>query len=156
MTHTYVGNLTINVSDNGLPPSPPNDVIMRYRSGSTLAQVMVVAKPLPLLIYDQWRLMSLTDSTGHDQYINSWNEVEKCTYKYTVPYIRANELRFTLYVWRRNQLANSWWRHQMEIFSAFTGPLCGEFTGHRWIPLTKARDAELWCFLWSALEQTIK
>ena len=29
------------------------------------------------------------------------------------------------------------------------GPLCGEFTGHRWIPLahvTKAIDAELWCF----------
>ena len=31
-----------------------------------------------------------------------------------------------------------------------TGPLCGEFTGHRWIPLTKASDAELWCFLWPA------
>ena len=31
-----------------------------------------------------------------------------------------------------------------------TGPLCGEFNGHRWIPLTKASDAELWCFLWSA------
>ena len=30
-----------------------------------------------------------------------------------------------------------------------TGPLWGEFTGHRWIPLTKASDAELWCFLWS-------
>ena len=27
-----------------------------------------------------------------------------------------------------------------------TGPLCGEFTVHRWIPLTKASDAELWCF----------
>ena len=27
-----------------------------------------------------------------------------------------------------------------------TGPLCGEFTGHRWIPRTKASDAELWCF----------
>ena len=27
-----------------------------------------------------------------------------------------------------------------------TGPLCGEFTGDRWIPLTKASDAELWCF----------
>ena len=27
-----------------------------------------------------------------------------------------------------------------------TGPLCGEFTGHRWIPLTKASDAEFWCF----------
>ena len=28
------------------------------------------------------------------------------------------------------------------------GPLCGEFTGHWWIPLTKASDAKLWCFLW--------
>ena len=34
------------------------------------------------------------------------------------------------------------------------GHLWGEFTGHRWIPLTKASDAELWCFLWSAPEQT--
>ena len=31
-----------------------------------------------------------------------------------------------------------------------TGPLCGEFTSRRWIPLTKANDAELWCWLWSA------
>ena len=29
-----------------------------------------------------------------------------------------------------------------------TGHLCGEFTGLRWIPRTKASDAELWCFLW--------
>ena len=27
-----------------------------------------------------------------------------------------------------------------------TGHLCREFTGHRWIPRTKASDAELWCF----------
>ena len=27
-----------------------------------------------------------------------------------------------------------------------TGPLCEEFTCHRWILLTKASDAELWCF----------
>ena len=31
-----------------------------------------------------------------------------------------------------------------------TGHLCGEFTGHRWIPCTKTSDADLWCFLWSA------
>ena len=31
-----------------------------------------------------------------------------------------------------------------------TGPLCGEFTGHQWIPLTKASDAELCYFLWCA------
>ena len=29
-----------------------------------------------------------------------------------------------------------------------TGLLCEEFTGHRWIPHTKASDAELWCLLW--------
>ena len=33
-----------------------------------------------------------------------------------------------------------------------TGHLCGEFTGHRWIPRTKASDAELWYFLWFASE----
>ena len=37
-----------------------------------------------------------------------------------------------------------------------TGPLWVEFTGHGWIPLTKASDAELWCFLWSAPEQTFE
>ena len=35
-----------------------------------------------------------------------------------------------------------------------TGPLCGEFTGQRWIPLSQASDAEFWCLLWSAPEQT--
>ena len=41
---------------------------------------------------------------------------------------------------------------QWNIYKLFrvTGPLCGEFTGDRWIPRTKASDAELWCFLWSA------
>ena len=33
-----------------------------------------------------------------------------------------------------------------------TGHLCGEFTCPRWIPRTKASNAELWCFLWSASE----
>ena len=57
-----------------------------------------------------------------------------------------------------------WWRFYLNITREFwlgimmtssngnifrvTGPLCGEFTGQRWIPLTKASDAELWCFLW--------
>ena len=37
-----------------------------------------------------------------------------------------------------------------------TGPLCGEFTGHRWITRTKASDAELWCFPWSAPKWTVE
>ena len=37
-----------------------------------------------------------------------------------------------------------------------TGLLCGEFTGNQWIPRTKASDAEVWCFLWSAPEPTVE
>ena len=41
------------------------------------------------------------------------------------------------------------------ILCRVTRHLCGEFTGHRWIPLSKASDAELWSFLWSAPEYTV-
>ena len=37
-----------------------------------------------------------------------------------------------------------------------TGPLWGEFTGPRWIPRTKASDAELWCFLRSVSEYKVE
>ena len=36
-----------------------------------------------------------------------------------------------------------------------TVPLRGEPTGRRWIPLTKASDAELWWFSWSLPRQTV-
>ena len=36
------------------------------------------------------------------------------------------------------------------IIFRVTGLLCGEFTGHRWTPCTKASDTELWCFIWFA------
>ena len=32
----------------------------------------------------------------------------------------------------------------------------GKPTGHRWVPLTKASDAELWCPLWYMPEQTLE
>ena len=34
--------------------------------------------------------------------------------------------------------------------------LCGGFTGHQWIPRTKANDAVFWCFLWSGPEPTVE
>ena len=48
---------------------------------------------------------------------------------------------------------NPWWRHRMEAYSALLLYVQGI---HRWIPLRKASDAELWCFLWSTPEQTAK
>ena len=44
-------------------------------------------------------------------------------------------------------LYRAWWRHQMETFSTLLD-LWEESTGHRWILLTMASDAEHWLFLW--------
>ena len=47
------------------------------------------------------------------------------------------------------------WSHD-DVIKCKHFPRCwylrGEFTGHRWIPHTKASDAELWCFIWSTPE----
>ena len=51
----------------------------------------------------------------------------------------------------KGAIVMAWWRHQMETFPYYStiwpvnSSVTGEFTGHRWIPLTKACDAEL-CF----------
>ena len=42
------------------------------------------------------------------------------------------------------------WKH----FSIYW-PFVREFTGHRWIPISKTSDKELWCFLWSESERTV-
>ena len=72
-----------------------------------------------------------------------------------------------------NQVPNSGgvWTHDLRVSSPscycmmmasygnifrLTGPLQGESASHRWIPLTKANDVELWCFLWSAPEQMVE
>ena len=36
-----------------------------------------------------------------------------------------------------------------------TGHLWEEPTSHQWIILTKASDTEIWCFLWSVVEQVV-
>ena len=67
--------------------------------------------------------------------------------KYTYIYIIRNDFQESIF-W-------IWWfmmtSSNGNIFRV-TGPLCGEFTGHLWVSLTKASDAELWCFLWSVPE----
>ena len=67
-------------------------------------------------------------------------------------YIAQNLLRNTH--WRNNALHT-----HISMMTSSNGKnfrvtrlLCGEFTGERRIPHTKASDAELWCFLWSVLE----
>ena len=62
---------------------------------------------------------------------------------------------FDLTLFPRSSPLGTWWRWNENRFS-LTGPLCGEFTGHRWVSITKAGDAELWCFLRYAPERTVE
>ena len=56
------------------------------------------------------------------------------------------------HIWKETKwTVKPWWRHQMGPFSALLA-LCAGNHRCRWIPLTMASDAELWCFLWSASE----
>ena len=56
-------------------------------------------------------------------------------------------LRMLMITYHRSMMTSS----NGNIFRV-TGHLCGEFTGPRWNPRTKASDAGLWCFLWSTAE----
>ena len=63
----------------------------------------------------------------------------------SLPCIHLTEVTFVMSVRQDDVIKGNIFR--------VTGPLCGEFSGHRWIPLTKESDPELWCFLWSAPEK---
>ena len=60
-----------------------------------------------------------------------------------------------MYAFVLSWIRDSWWRHQTETFPRFW-PFVMESSRHRLIPITKANEAELWCFLWSVLEQTVE
>ena len=66
----------------------------------------------------------------------------RCSWMYTpailVPYILGS---YPIWYW----WGCAWWRHQMETFSALLA-LCAGIHRSRWIPRTKASDAELWFF----------
>ena len=55
----------------------------------------------------------------------------------------------------RERQTQTWWRHQIEPFPALLS-MCGEFAGHRWIPLTKPSDAELWICVWCEYKRLSK
>ena len=87
--------------------------------------------------YNPTTLNKLTEAYGVANLIQIWFKL--CL----VDYLALN----------RN-LIQSWWCHQMETFSALltlcegNAPITNGF-------LTKASNAELWCFIWSAPEQIL-
>ena len=74
------------------------------------------------------------------------------------PFVRSNH---GWHIWCNNdyvrQVPNTLYMMTSSNGNIFRviGHLCGKFTGPRWIPRTKASDAELWCFLWSASDKRL-
>ena len=90
------------------------------------------------------------------------DDIWKCVLWFFLQFYRRLFLAYVTWDTRDNNAFSHWLRSfsydpsmmtssNGNIFRV-TGHLCGEFTGHRWIPCTKASDAELWRFLWSAPE----
>ena len=88
-----------------------------------------------------------------DKYYGCWSLCCQCINRHEVDYEWQRGLFFTMTSSNGNISAS------LALYVPFGIPhklsypyICGEFTGHRWIPRTKAFDAKLWCFLWSAPE----
>ena len=65
----------------------------------------------------------------------------KCRLQNVVNFVSAS-----VYQPRRHNNINPMMTSSNGNIFRVTGPLCREFTGHRWTPLIKASDAELWFF----------
>ena len=108
--------------------------------------------------------------------LSLWNDT-----KFALCVLAANGIKCDVWWWRTEFVMENWVHNQrwpslsitvVGVYISWTNPLsdimtssngnifrvtghlCGEFTGPRWIPHTKASDAELWCLLWSAPEYT--
>ena len=101
---------------------------------------------------EYWLPLSYTHTgADHNTHIQRWNchKVNCACFCLFFIYIKSHHIQVIESAW---YMMTSW---NGNIFRV-TGHLCGEFTGPRWIPHTKASDAELWCFLWSASEWTVE
>ena len=109
----------------------PNDAIWRWRSWSTLVQVMAWCLTAPSHYLNQcWLIISkVLRHSSEDIIIRRFEDTnqKKCL-SLSQPQCVARPS------WDRL----SWWHHQMETISALLTDLwCREFTSHQWIPLTK-------------------
>ena len=166
VTHICVGKLTIIGSDNGLSPGRRKATIWTNAGillieplGTKFSEILIgiqifsFTKMLLKKSSAKWRpfclgLNVLTQSPTALVFVDITG-AHKLNWKYveTWLFVTASEQ------WPPGKISRV---HTMTLSNGnifcFTGHLCGEFIGHRWIPRTKASDAELWCFLWSVPE----
>ena len=144
MTHICVGNLTIIGSDNGLLPDRRQAIIWTNARilligplGTNFSEILIEIHAFA------FKKVHLNMSSG------KWRPF--CLGLNVLMWIPA------MGRWCVIAMASGCVAYVMPVIHMMTssngnifrvtGHLCGEFTGPRWIPRTKASDAELWCFL---------
>ena len=101
---------------------------------------LISAEVLSNKVGNRGRFNNFTRQKGH-------NNTESISYSFKIACNMKSDLALLLLsAWLSQYMMTS---SNGNIFRV-TGHFCGEFTGPRWIPRTKASDAGLWCFLWSA------
>ena len=153
MTHICVGNLTIIGPDNDLSPGRRQAIIWTNAGilligprGTNFSEILIgIHMKIHLKMSSaKWRpfclgLNVLTHRDLMNSSIGAYQREQSFRYYKQV----FSPLTFTV---------AAWWRHQMETFSALLAICAGNSPGPRWIPRTKASDAELWCLLSSVPE----
>ena len=108
------------------------------------------------LVHDYWALGYLVNFLSFcsisSYSIHSW--VFKCPWSNREGYwLNSTNVQRNQNTNNCRQGANeTWWRHQVENFSALLAHCVGNISSHPWIPCTEASDVERWCVRCSAPE----
>ena len=134
-----VGKVISIGSDNGSAPGRRRAIIW------TNAGIFLI-RPLGTNVSEIWIEIHTFENVGHLVSVSMW-----CTY--SGHYCIYKSMFLCKKKWKN--VTPTWWRHQMETFSALLALREGNPPVTGGIPLTNASDADLWCFLWSVPEQTV-
>ena len=124
-----------------------NIIALRLPSGKTLSEQILTK------MFDGWgskilifctSVFALETAYNHKISIKRWeNDRIRVAVRFRwkdVILVKSHVLKAGVHISQPNMMTSL----NGNIFRV-TGPLWGEFTGQRWITLTKASDAELWC-----------
>ena len=151
----------------------PCYTIRRLRSGSALVQVMACRLPTPSKPLSVARFCDIHPKGISQRVPNLFSSIMEIILLKLLPHLpgayEVTSMPSNKMTWTTAKMCGSismlpWLATTLIDFTEImmtssngnifrvTGPLCGEFTSHWWIPLTKASDAELWCFFDLRLE----
>ena len=98
-----------------------------------------------------WHYLSINSIIHSGKHILPWNidaEYNCNLFQLRLLQIEESSNHIEFIAWSNDDIHMQLWHDDVIklIISSVTDPLWGESTGDRRIPLTKASDAELWCF----------